>query len=177
MALVLYSENQNNYTPSDIFGDFYRPRSEGDNALGSVRPFVCLGVPRAPLHRYLGYLCTRKAQYAPLRRNMHHGAQGRLCFLKNSGVHKYLNGSHCYNYFWVHKYVSYVWKIGGVKGALIPLRVAHKEHTSVWVICRLSPYVCVCVTTLTAEWTDVQTWILHGGQVEGYLGHVCRSRS
>ena len=54
----------------------------------SVRLSVCLGVPRAhytPLQRYMGYLCTRKAQYAPLRRNMHHGAQGRLCFLKNSG--------------------------------------------------------------------------------------------
>ncbi len=49
---------------------------------------VCLGVLRAhytPLQRYMGYLCTRKAQYAPLRRNMHYGAQGRLCFLKNSG--------------------------------------------------------------------------------------------
>ncbi len=32
----------------------------------------------------MGYLCTRKAQYAPGRRNMHHGAQGRLCFLKNA---------------------------------------------------------------------------------------------
>ncbi len=34
---------------------------------------VCLGVPRAhytPLQRYMGYLCTRKAQYAPLRRNV-----------------------------------------------------------------------------------------------------------
>ncbi len=39
----------------------------------------------APLQRYMGYLCTRKAQYAPLRRNIHHGAQGRLYFLKNSG--------------------------------------------------------------------------------------------
>ena len=49
---------------------------------------VCLGVLRAhytPLQRYMGYLCTRKAQYAPPRRNMHHGAQGRLYFLKNSG--------------------------------------------------------------------------------------------
>ncbi len=48
---------------------------------------VCLGVPRAhytPLRRYMGSLCTRTAQYAPLRRNMHHGAQGRLCFLKNT---------------------------------------------------------------------------------------------
>ncbi len=43
--------------------------------------YVFLGVPRAhytPLRWYLGYLCTRKAQYAPLRRNMHHGAQGGL---------------------------------------------------------------------------------------------------
>ncbi len=56
--------------------------------VASVCPSVCLGVPRAhytPLQRYMGYLCTRKAQYAPSRRNMHHGAQGRLCFLKNSG--------------------------------------------------------------------------------------------
>ncbi len=48
----------------------------------SVCPSVYLGVPRAhytPLQRYMGYLCTRKAQYAPSRRNMHHGAQGRLC--------------------------------------------------------------------------------------------------
>ncbi len=48
---------------------------------------VCVGLLRAhytPLQRYMGYLCTRKAQYAPPRRNMHHGAQGRLYFLKNS---------------------------------------------------------------------------------------------
>ncbi len=42
--------------------------------------------------------------------------------------------------------------------ALIRLPVAHKEHTSVWVICRLSPYVClsVClfVCALTAELFD-----------------------
>ncbi len=60
----------------------------GSYASLSVCLSVCLGVPRAhytPLQRYMGYLCTRKAQYAPLRRNMHHGAQGRLCFLKNSG--------------------------------------------------------------------------------------------
>ena len=44
-----------------------------------------LRIHYTPLQRYMGYLCTRKAQYAPLRRNMHHGAQGRLCFLKNSG--------------------------------------------------------------------------------------------
>ena len=56
--------------------------------VASVCPSVRLGVLRAhytPLQRYMGYLCTRKAQYAPLRRNMHHGAQGRLYFLKNSG--------------------------------------------------------------------------------------------
>ncbi len=47
-----------------------------------------LGVLRAhytPLKRYMGNLSTRKAQYAPLRRNMQHGAQGRLGVLKNSG--------------------------------------------------------------------------------------------
>ncbi len=33
-------------------------------------------------------------------------------------------------------------------GALIPLRVAHKEHTSVWVTSRLSPYVCLSVCAL-----------------------------
>ncbi len=49
---------------------------------------VCLCLLRlhyTPLQRYMGYLCTIRAQYAPPRRNMHHGAQGRLCFLKNSG--------------------------------------------------------------------------------------------
>ncbi len=49
---------------------------------------VCLGLLRlhyAPLQWYMGYLCTSRGQYAPPRRNMHHGAQGRLCFLKNSG--------------------------------------------------------------------------------------------
>ncbi len=54
---------------------------------------VCLCLLRlhyAPLQWYMGYLCTRKAQYAIPRRNMHHGAQGRLYFLKNL---------HCYNYF------------------------------------------------------------------------------
>ncbi len=55
----------------------------------SVCVCVCVGLLRAhytPLQRYMGYLCTRKAQYAPPRRKMHHGAQGRLCFLKNSHV-------------------------------------------------------------------------------------------
>ncbi len=49
---------------------------------------VCLCLLRlhyAPLQWYMGYLCTIRAQYAPPRRNMHHGAQGRLYFLKNSG--------------------------------------------------------------------------------------------
>ncbi len=49
---------------------------------------VCVGLLRVhytPLQRYMGYLCTRQAQYAPPRRKMHHGAQGRLCFLKNTG--------------------------------------------------------------------------------------------
>ncbi len=49
---------------------------------------VCVGLLRAhyaPLQWYLGYLCTSRAQYAPPRRYMHHGAQGRLYFLKNSG--------------------------------------------------------------------------------------------
>ncbi len=31
-----------------------------------------LRVHYTPLQRYMGYLCTRKAQYAPPRRNMHH---------------------------------------------------------------------------------------------------------
>ena len=48
-------------------------------------PVGLLRVHYTPLQRYMGYLCTRKAQYAPPRRNMHHGAQGRLYFLKNSG--------------------------------------------------------------------------------------------
>ncbi len=52
----------------------------------SVCLSVCLGVLRVhytPLQRNMGYLCTRKAQYAPLRHNMHHGAQGRLMFFEN----------------------------------------------------------------------------------------------
>ncbi len=69
---------------------FYRPRSREIMHLVAlfVCLFVCLGLLRAhytPLQRYMGYLCTRKAQYALPRRKMHHGAQGRLCFLKNSG--------------------------------------------------------------------------------------------
>ena len=54
----------------------------------SVCLSVCLCLLRlhyAPLQWYMGYLCTSRAQYAPPRRNMHHGAQGRLYFLKNSG--------------------------------------------------------------------------------------------
>ncbi len=54
-------------------------RSGHMHHFASVCLSVCLGVPRAhytPLQRYMAYLCTRKAQYAPLRRNMHHGAQG-----------------------------------------------------------------------------------------------------
>ncbi len=38
-------------------------------------------------------------------------------------------------------------------------------------------WLCVSVTTLTAERTDVRTWIWHAGQVEGYLGQVHMSRS
>ncbi len=54
----------------------------------SVCLSVCLSLLRlhyTPLQRYMGYLCTMRAQYAPPRRNMHHGAQGGLYFLKNSG--------------------------------------------------------------------------------------------
>ncbi len=54
----------------------------------SVCLSVCLCLLRlhyAPLQWYMGYLCTIRAQYATPRRNMHHGAQGRLYFLKNSG--------------------------------------------------------------------------------------------
>ena len=57
---------------------------EGMKSVPSV--CVCVGLLRAhytPLQRYMGYLCNRKAQYAPSGRNMHHGVQGRLCFLKN----------------------------------------------------------------------------------------------
>ena len=39
----------------------------------------------APLQWYMGALCTIRPQYAPPSRNVHHGAQGRLYFLKNSG--------------------------------------------------------------------------------------------
>ncbi len=49
---------------------------------------VCVGLLRlhyAPLQWYMGYLCTTRVQYAPPSRNVHHGAQGRLYFLKNSG--------------------------------------------------------------------------------------------
>ena len=73
-----------NVTQSDHrVSPFLSNAKRGDNVLGSVRPSVRLGLLRAhytPLQRYMGYLCTRKAQYAPPRRNMHYGAQGRLCF-------------------------------------------------------------------------------------------------
>ncbi len=67
-----------------IFVIFTSRVSGRGNIFGSVRLCVCVGLLRVhtPLQRYMGYLCTRKAQYAPPRRNMHHGAQGRLCFLK-----------------------------------------------------------------------------------------------
>ncbi len=57
-----------------------------------------------------GYLCTRKAQYAPLRRNMHHGAQGRLCFLKNSGD----AADYTLRKIHVSKWVTYflLWQVG-----------------------------------------------------------------
>ncbi len=133
--------------------------------LTSLCPFVSLCLLRlhyAPLQWYMGYLCTIRAQYAPPRRIMHHGAQGRLYFLKNSGdpddflfwwltenTHKiclsgkctymYLNGSH--GWFigsQVFEWVTLLQLFLGsqvffirAKGALIPLRVAHKEHTSV----------------------------------------------
>ncbi len=61
-----------------------------------------------------GAICSTKAQYAPWC------TRETIFFEKFRGP----------------------WKIGGAKGAFIPLLVAHKEHTSVWVICRLSTYVC-----------------------------------
>ncbi len=77
----------------------------------SVCPFVCVGLLRlhyAPLQRYMGYLCTRKAQYAPPRRNMHHGAQGRLYFLKNSGdPDDFTSIFHTYEKLVVQKLPSY----------------------------------------------------------------------
>ncbi len=73
----------------DVLTSIFTSRVSGrGNIIGPVCVCVCLGVLRAhytPLQRYMGYLFTRKAQYAPPRRKMHHGAQGRLCFLKNSG--------------------------------------------------------------------------------------------
>ncbi len=39
----------------------------------------------APLQWYMGALWTIMPQYAPPSRNVHHGAQGRLYFLKNTG--------------------------------------------------------------------------------------------
>ncbi len=40
-------------------------------------------------------------------------------------------------------YVYTLWKKLHVIHSKSILRVAHKEHTSVWVICHLSPYVCL----------------------------------
>ncbi len=47
------------------------------------------------------------------------------------------------------------WKIGGAKVALIRLRVAHKEHTSVWVTSRLSPYVCLAGFSMCLKSTEL----------------------
>ncbi len=59
----------------EIHGLFITPSvSGGCNSFDIVCVCVCLGVLRAlytPLQRYMGYLCTRKAQYAPLRRKTH----------------------------------------------------------------------------------------------------------
>ncbi len=55
----------------------------------SVCLCVCVCLLRlhyVPLQWYMGYLCTIRALYAPPRRNMQHGAQGRPYFLKNSLV-------------------------------------------------------------------------------------------
>ncbi len=73
-----------------------------------------------------GAICSTKAQYAPWC------TRETIFFEKFRGP------------WWFFVLVVH-WKIGGAKGALIPLRVAHKEHTSVWVICRLSLYVCLSV--------------------------------
>ncbi len=117
---------------------------------------MCVGLLRAhytPLQRYMGYLCTRKAQYAPSRRKMHHGAQGRLYFLKNSG------DPDDFLFWW---FTEYVWKIGGAKGALIRLRVAHKEHTSVCVTSRLSPYVCLSLHQSPQVSGNTDGWVEGG---------------
>ncbi len=77
---------------------------------------LCVGLLRVhytPVQRYMGYLCTRKAQYAPSGRNMHHGAQWRLCFLKNSGDPDDFLGS-------LGIFVPI--KIGGAECAFIPTK-------------------------------------------------------
>ncbi len=49
------------------------------------RDYVFWKIHYAPLQWYMGALFTIRPQYAPPSRNVHHGAQGRLYFLKNSG--------------------------------------------------------------------------------------------
>ncbi len=69
-----------------------------------------------------GAICTTQAQYAP------RCTRETMFFLKFRGP-------------W--------WFFVGAKDALIRLRVAHKEHTSVWVTSRLSPYVCAFMTIIS----------------------------
>ncbi len=105
---------------------------------------VCLGLLRlhyAPLQWYMGYMCTIRAQYAPWC------TRETIFFEKFRGP------------WWF--FVSYVWKIGGAKSAFIPLRVAHKEHTSVSVICRLSTYVCLSVCCLWVYLSFLLTTFSH----------------
>ncbi len=69
---------------SHVFGHNFASNQNISFPYGSLHK----SVPReqidmASCDKTMGYLCTRKAQYAPPRRNMHHGAQGRLYFLKN----------------------------------------------------------------------------------------------
>ncbi len=96
-------------------------------------------------------LCTTTMVYGVL---VHH--QGAICTMVHKGhyifwkiqgtliIFRITGISHTYEKLVVQKVPSY------------HLRVAHKEHTSVWVICRLSTYVCVSVCYHSQGWKDRQ---------------------
>ncbi len=119
----------------------------GKSVCQSACLLVCLHLDpqRHPLQRYMGYLCTRKAQYAPSGRNMHHGAQGRLCIWGTcapSGCNMHHQGAMC---TMGHKGDYIFWKITLCTTTMVYGGLVHHQAA----ICTTKPQCAPCCTRET----------------------------
>ncbi len=91
---------------------------------------------------YSGYIIHYNGIWgtcAPGRRNMHH--QGAICTMVHKGDYV----------FWKLQGTLMIFCFGG-------WLKTHKEHTSAWVICRLSPYVCVSTAVSVRKSMGQEYW-------------------